>query len=107
MDKEVLCNPIEKAYEHIIIKIGSADVLIKEIEGSIVISNLDQYDAGENMSALENSQPPWCPSGLLKTQKRKLQRAHCKKLKQEGLANMGEQIFNKTYPISPQSSKVG
>jgi hypothetical protein len=40
-DKEVLTNPIEKADEQIIIKIGSADVPIKEIEGPIVISNLN------------------------------------------------------------------
>jgi hypothetical protein len=37
-------------------------------------------------------------------QKRKLQRAHCKKFKEEGLTKMEKQIFNKD-PIFPQSSK--
>jgi hypothetical protein len=44
-DKEVLTNPVEKAHEQIIIKIGYTDVSIKEIEGPIVIDNLDQSDA--------------------------------------------------------------
>jgi len=43
-DKEVLINPIEKADEQIIIKIGSADAPIKESEGPTVIGNLDQSD---------------------------------------------------------------
>ena len=41
---EVLANPVEKSGEQIIIKISSVDVPIKEIEGPIVISNLDQSD---------------------------------------------------------------
>jgi hypothetical protein len=43
-DTEVLTNPLEKAHEQIIIKIGYTDVSIKEIEGPIVIGNLDQSD---------------------------------------------------------------
>ena len=87
-------------------------------EGPIVIDNLDQSDlekisrgttandhnAQSSTSAPENFQPTCCPSGLSRTQRRKLQHAHCKKLKQEGLTKMGEQIFSKD-PIVPQSSK--
>jgi hypothetical protein len=76
----------------------------EKISKGVVVTD---HESQNSMSALENSRPPWCPLGLLKTQKHKLQRAHSKKLKQEGLANMGEQIFNKTDPIFPQSSKVG
>jgi hypothetical protein len=43
-NKKVLTNPIGKADEQIIIKIGSADAPIKESEGPIVIDNLDQSD---------------------------------------------------------------
>jgi hypothetical protein len=106
-DKEVLTDPIEKADEQIIIKISLADVLIKEIKGPFVISNLDQSimekitevivanDHNRSSTlALENFQVTWCPSSLLKTQRRKLQRARYRKLKQEGLAKMGEEIFN-------------
>ena len=112
-DMEVLANPVEKSDEQIIIKISSVDVPIKEIEGPIVLGNLDQFDAEKisrgivvndhkahsSTSALENFQPTWCPSGLSRTQKRKLQRARCKKLKEEGLTKVGKEIFNKD-PIS-------
>jgi len=117
-DKKVLINPTRKADEQIVIKIGPASAPIKESEGPIVIDNLDQSDVEKiskgadvnnheariSTSAFENFQPTWCPSGLSRTQKRKLQRARCKKLKKEGLTKMGKEIFNKD-PIFPQSSK--
>jgi hypothetical protein len=80
-DKKVLTNSIEKADEQIIIKINSIGVPIKQIEGPIVIDNLDQsnaektskgvvandHEAQNNSSAPENSQPTRCPSGLSRT----------------------------------------
>ena len=105
-DKKFLTNVIEKADKQIIIKIGSADVPIKEIEGSIVIDNLDQSEAEKiskgaidqeawnNTSTPKSSQPTWCPSGLSRTQKCKLQCARCIKLKQEGLAKEQESAAN-------------
>jgi len=118
-DKKVLTNPIENTDEQIINKISSADAPIKKSEGPIVIDNLDQSnvekistgiaakddDAQSSILAPENFQPTWCPSGLSRTLKRKLQCARYKKLKQEGLANTGKQIFNKMDPILPQSSE--
>jgi len=106
-DKEVLINPTRKADEQIVIKISPAGAPIKEI-GPIVIDNMyhsdvekiskgddvNNHEARISTSALENFQPAWCPSGLSRTQKRKLQRARCKKLKQEELAKFGEEIFN-------------
>jgi hypothetical protein len=117
-DKKVLINPIRKADEQIVIKIDLAGAPIKESEGPIVIDNLDQSDVEKisngadvdnheariSTSALENFQPTWFPSGLSRTEKRKLQRARCKKFKKEGLTKMGNQIFNKD-PIFPQLSK--
>ena len=117
-DKKVLTDPIEKDDEQIIIKISSVDAPIKESEGPIVIDNLDKsdvekisrgtatndHDAQSSTSAPENFQLTRCPSGLSRTQKRKLQRAHYNKLKQEGLANMRKQIFSKD-PILPLSNK--
>jgi hypothetical protein len=113
-DNKVLINLTRKADEQIAIKIGPASAPIKESEGPIIVDNLDQadvekiskeanvnnYEAQISTSALENFQPPWCPSGLSKTQKRKLQRARCMNLKQEGLTKMGKEIFNKD-PIFP------
>jgi hypothetical protein len=64
-------------------------VSIKEVEGPIVVGNLDQSDVEEILvgavannkeaesseSAYENFQPTWCRSGLSKTQRLKLQHA--------------------------------
>jgi hypothetical protein len=109
---------MRKANKQIVIKIGPAGAPIKESEGPIVIDNLDQsnvekisngadvnnHEARISTSALENLRPTWWPSGLSRMQKRKLQRARCKKFKEERLTKMGKQIFNKD-PIFPQSSK--
>jgi hypothetical protein len=67
-------------------------------------ADVNNHEARISTSALENFQPTWYPSGLSRTQKRKLQRARCKKFKEEGLIKMGKQIFNKVQ-IFPQSSK--
>jgi hypothetical protein len=108
-DKKVLINRTGKADEQIVIKIGPASTPIKESEGLIAIDNLGQsnvekiskgadvnnHEARISTLALENFQPTWCPSGLSRAQKRKLQHARCKKFKEEGLTKMGKQIFNK------------
>ena len=73
---------MEKDDKQVTMKISSADVPIKEIEGPIVISDLDQSDLGEisvgvvandhespnSKSASENFQHTWCPLGLSKVQ---------------------------------------
>jgi len=64
-------------------------------------ADVNNHEAWISTSALENFQPTWCPLGLSRTQKRKLQHACCKKFKEGGLTKMGKQIFNKV----PQSSK--
>jgi hypothetical protein len=89
-------------------QVQQKDAPIKESEGPIIIDNIDppanDHDAQSSISTPKNFQPTWCPSGLSRTQKHKLQRAHCKKFKEEGLTKMGRQIFSKD-PIAPQSSK--
>ena len=54
-DKEALTNPIRKADEQIIIKIGSADAPITESEGPIVIDNLDQSDVEKILRGTTNN----------------------------------------------------
>ena len=77
-------------------QVQQKDAPIKESKGPIVIDTLDPSDvekisrgtaakdhnAQSSISAPENFQPTWCPSGLSRTQKCKLQRVRCKKLKQ-------------------------
>ena len=111
-------GPIKPVLVKLANQVQQKDAPIKESEGPIVIDNLDQSDVEKiskgadvnnheariSISALENFQPTWCPSGLSRTQKRKLQRARCKKHKEEGLTKAGKEIFNKD-PIFSQSSK--
>jgi hypothetical protein len=49
-------------------------------------------------------QPVWCPHGLNKTQRRKLQRAQHKQQKREMLAKMGGEVLN---PEHVESSPKG
>jgi hypothetical protein len=58
-------------------------------------ADVNNHEARNSTSALKNFQSTWFPSGLSRTQKRKLQHAHCKKFKEKGLTKMGKQIFNK------------
>ena len=111
-------RPIKLVLVKLANQVQQKNAPIKESEGPIVIDNLDQsdvekiskstaandHDAQSSTSAPENFQSTWCPLGLSRTQKRKLQRARYKKLKQEGLANMRKQIFSKD-PILPQSNE--
>jgi hypothetical protein len=46
-------------------------------------------------------QPVWCPRGLNKTQRRKLQCAWHKQQKREMLAKMGGEVLNPEYVKSP------
>lgn len=73
------------------------NVSLNEIDEPIVVLNLAQSSMQKervgiaaNKDEAERSkldskyfQPRWCPSGLTKTQQRKLHCARCKKIKQE------------------------
>ena len=48
-------------------------------------------------------QSSWCPSGLTRTQKRKLQRLRCLEKKGQEAEKQRVEQFNKCRPISPQS----
>ena len=84
------------------------------ISKGVVINN---HEARNSTSAPESFQPTWCPSGLSRTQKRKLQRARCMKLKQEGLAKelesvadiekVGQVDLKSARPTSPLVVTVG
>jgi hypothetical protein len=47
------------------------------------------------------SMPRWCPSGLTRSQKRKLQRLRAKEIKEKE----AEKIFNDTHPQYPPPQK--
>lgn len=77
------------------IKINFTNVMVKEIDGLIVICNIASSDVKEALvgAAINNGeagtrkiaskwcQLKWCPSGLNKTERQKLQHSQCNKLK--------------------------
>jgi hypothetical protein len=90
-----------------IIKIGTTDVIIQENnEGPMIFGELTNTTKKEDMAAIKTadpkySMPRWCPSGLTRSQKRKLQ---CLRAK-ESQEKEAEKIFNDTYPKYPPPQK--
>ena len=64
----------------------------------------DDYEASSGaITTLKYFQPRWCPSGLTRTQKRKLQRLRCQEKKGQKAEKLKAGQFNKCRPIIPQS----
>jgi hypothetical protein len=90
-----------------IIKIGTADVIIQEDnEGPMIFGESANTTKKEDMSTIKianpkYSMPRWCPTGLTRSQKRKLQRLRAK----ENQKKEAEKIFNDTHPQYPPPQK--
>jgi hypothetical protein len=82
------------------IKIGITDVVIQENnEGPMIFGESANTTIKEDTTAIKiadpkYSMPRWCPSGLTRFQKRKLQRLKAK----ENQEKEAEKIFNDTHP---------
>jgi hypothetical protein len=90
----------ERTTKKDIIKIGTADVVIqKESEGPMIFGESANTNKTEDTAAFKivdpkYSMPRWCPMGLTRSQKRKLQRLRAK----ESQEKEAEKIFNDTHP---------
>jgi hypothetical protein len=87
-----------------IIKIGTTNVVMHENnEGSMIFGKTTKTDEGKDRGATSKtvdpkySMPRWCPSGLTRSQKRKLQRRRANESREKKV----ERIFNDTYPQYP------
>jgi hypothetical protein len=96
----------ERTTKKDIIKIGSADVIIQENnEGPMIFGESANTTKKEDTTTIKTvdpkySMPRWCPSGLTRSQKRKLQRLRAK----ESQEKEAEKIFNDTS-IVPATAK--
>jgi hypothetical protein len=85
------------------IKIGTTDVVVQQNnEGPMIFGELANTNKKEDMAVNKTanpkySMPRWCPSGLTRSQKRKLQ---CLRAK-ENREKEAEKIFNDTHPRYP------
>jgi hypothetical protein len=89
-----------------IIKIGIADVVIRgDNKGPMIFgesSNTTEKDTATIKTAdPKYSMPRWCPAGLTRSQKRKLQRLRAK----ERQKKEAEKTFNDTHPLYPPPQK--
>jgi hypothetical protein len=90
-----------------IIKIGTTDVVIqKESEGSMIFGESANTNKTEDTTVFKiadpkYSLPRWCPAGLTRSQKQKLQRLRAK----ENQEKEAEKIFNDTHPQYPPLQK--
>jgi hypothetical protein len=89
-----------------IIKIGTADVVIQEDNKGPMIFGESAKTTKKDMATIKTadpkySMPRWCPVGLTRSQKRKLQRLRAKESQEKD----AEKIFNDTHPQSPPQKK--
>jgi hypothetical protein len=89
-----------------IIKIGTADVVIQgDNKGPMIFgesANTTKKDTTTIKTAdPKYSRPRWCPAGLTRSQKRKLQRLRVKESQEKEV----EKIFNDTHPLYPPPQK--
>jgi hypothetical protein len=86
-----------------IIKIGTADVVIQEDNKGPMIFGESANTTKKDTTTIKTadpkySMPRWCPAGLTRSQKRKLQRLRAKESQEE-------KIFNDTHPQYPPPQK--
>ncbi len=89
-----------------IIKIGTTDVVIQgDNKGPMIFgesANTTEKDTATIKTAdPKYSMPRWCPAGLTRSQKRKLQRLRAK----ESQEKEAEKTFNDTHPFYPPPQK--
>ena len=105
---------LEKIKTDVVVQISDIKVAVNEagtrpmvlhksvdisVQRSIVV---DDHEASSgNTTTSKYFQSRWCPSGLTRTQKRKLQRLRCQKKKRQEAEKMKAAQFNKCRPIIP------
>ena len=107
---------LEKIKTDVVVQIGDIKVAVNEagtrpmvLHKSVDISVqrpivVDDHEASSgNTTTSKYLQLRWCPSGLTRTQKRKLQRLRCQEKKGHDAEKVKAGQFNKCKPIIPQS----
>jgi hypothetical protein len=90
----------ERTTKKDIIKVGTADVVIQEDnKGPMIFGESANTTKEEDTATIKTvdpkySMPRWCPTGLTRSQKWKLQRLRAK----ESQEKEAEKIFNDTHP---------
>ena len=62
----------------------------------------NDHQAGSSSSASKHFRPRWCPPGLTRTQKRKLQHLRVQEKKEQEIQKLRDKQFNQCRPMVPQ-----
>jgi hypothetical protein len=108
---------LERTTGQDIIQIGSMDVPIGEDgkrpivpNNKVVTSTLEvvaanDYEASGSGSNSKYFLPRWCPPGLTRTQRRKLQRLRFQEKREKELEKQRDKAFNQYRPMVPQGKE--
>ena len=98
-----------------IIQIGTMNISLEDkAKGPILIGESVKKStsvisaANDNEASSSKSQyflPKWCPPGLTRTQRRKLQRLRCQERKEKEAEQQRDEYFNKHGPMFPQKQE--
>ena len=62
----------------------------------------DDHEASSSTTTSKYFQPRWCPPGLTRTQRRKLQHLRCQEKKEQKFKRLKDKQFNHYKPMVPQ-----
>jgi hypothetical protein len=99
-----------------IIQIGSMGVLIGEDGKRPIVANnkvatstpevaVNDHEASGSSSNSKYFLPRWCPLGLTRTQRRKLQRLRFQEKREKELEKQRDEVFNQYRPMVPQGKE--
>jgi hypothetical protein len=98
-----------------VIQIGTRNISLEDrTEGPILIGESVKKPtpvfvaANDHEASSSKSQfflPKWCPPGLTRTQRRKLQRLRCQERKEKEAEQQRDEYFNKHRPMFPQKQE--
>jgi len=98
----------------VVVQIGDTKVAVDNVgKKSIVFgksvnspvqrpTRANDHQAGSSSSASKHFRPRWCPPGLTRTQKRKLQRLCFQEKKEQEIKKLRDKQFNQCRPMVPQ-----
>jgi hypothetical protein len=77
--------------------------VVESSSAKLVIDEEAKFNQGSGARKIDSKymQPRWCPSGLTKTQKRRLQRLRDQEKKEKLAEEHREQVFNEIKPMQP------
>jgi hypothetical protein len=106
----------ERTTSQDIIQIGSMDVSIGEDGKRLIVPNnkvmtstlevaANNHEASGSSSTSKYFMPRWCPPGLTRTQRRKLQRLRFQEKSEKDLEKQRDEAFNQYMPMVPQGKE--